>query len=176
MRIDVRLSVSDVDSELVQLDARFSGAQSGLHGIPALPSPLPGLSLRYRECHGEFFLYVQDTARQRLAGYTVFSHVAGLGAQAGRGLRTPHSRYGAGYQRRGIATAVYQWALNAGICLVSGPRQSAGAHALWQSLSARYALAYVDVSDRTVRHLGAEVHTEVLDDFHTRMLLSATPR
>ena len=49
------------------------------------------------------------------------------------------------YQRRGIATAVQRWWLDGGRCLISGARQSSGAHALWRRLAARYLLVYAGV-------------------------------
>lgn len=54
-----------------------------------------------------------------------------LSRRADPHLRGPHSRYRPDYQRRGTATAVYRWALGIGLCLISGPRHSRGAHALW---------------------------------------------
>ena len=173
MRVDVNLTAGAVESELAQLQCRFLDPQDALHALPCLPAPLPGLVFRYREADGEFYLYVQDAASGRLAGYTVFCRVAELGRTAGRSLRAPHSRYAAAWQRRGIATAVYQWALNAGLCLLSGPRQSAGAHALWRALATRYELGYVRLRDRALDYLGDEVEPAVLQDFHTRMVLFA---
>ena len=172
MRIDVRLSGDDVESELLRLGEKLRFPEQLQHTLPVLASPLPSLVFHYRECHGEFYVYAQDTANGRIAGYTVFNHVAGVNAQAGRHLRTPHSRYATAYQRRGLATAVYEWALNAGICLLSGPRQSLGAHELWRSLSASYELRYFDVRDKTLRDLGQGVDRSVLEDFHTRMMLA----
>jgi hypothetical protein len=171
MRIDVQLAADAVDNELARLQEKFSGPGRPLHGLPALPSSLPGLALRYREADGEFYLYVEDTALGRMAGYTVFARVADLGRPAGRFLRAPHSRYASAYQRRGIATAVYQWALNAGLCLVSGPRQSPAAHALWRSLAAHYALGCVRLQDKTLSYLGPASGDAVPEDLDTRMVL-----
>ncbi len=66
---------------------------------------------------------------------------------------------------------LYRWALDGGLCLLSGARQSAGAHALWQSLGSRYVLGYVDLRCKTLTYLGEQVSTAVQDDLHTRMLL-----
>lgn len=173
MRVDVKLAAGTVASELAQLQGRLPAPREALHALPCLPAPLPGLVFRYREADGEFYLYVQDAASGALAGYTVFCRVAELGRTAGRYLRAPHSRYAEAYQRRGIATAVYQWALNAGLCLLSGPRQSAGAHALWRSLATHYELGYVRVREQALAYLGDQVEPAVLQDFHTRMVLFA---
>lgn len=88
-----------------------------------------------------------------------------------RHLRAPHSRYAPAYQRRGLATAVYRWALDGGQCLMTGARQSPGAHALWDRLACEYLSGYVRVKDKALAYLGAEVPTEVLDDLHTRRFL-----
>ena len=90
--------------------------------------------MRYREADGEWYVYVEDLQRRRLAGYTVFNRLVELDRRADRHLRAPHSRYDTPYQRRGLASAVYRWALQEGWCLVSGARQSPGAHALWHQL------------------------------------------
>ncbi|CAJ0721017.1 hypothetical protein LMG6871_04441 [Ralstonia edaphis] len=57
------------------------------------------------------------------------------------------------------------------MCLMSGARQSTGAHALWQSLAARYASGYVEVREKRLRYLGDAVGADVLDALHTRRVL-----
>ena len=86
-------------------------------------------------------------------------------------MRAPHSRYGSGYQRRGIATAVYEWALGQGFCLISGARQSQGANALWRSLGTRHRLEYVDIRNKRIHCLGALVDRQTEESLQTRMLL-----
>ncbi|MGT2437014.1 hypothetical protein ACU4GH_15395 [Bradyrhizobium betae] len=39
--------------------------------------------------------------------------------------------------------------LDAGLCLMSGARQSPGANALWHALSRHYALGYADLRCKT---------------------------
>jgi len=171
LRLDVQLRPDDLDLELDKLHGRLNSRGDSLHGIATLPSPLPGLVFRYRKADGEHYVYVEDVARRRLAGYTVFNRLIELDRRADRHLRGPHSRYARGYQRRGIATAVYEWALESGLCLISGPRQSHGAHALWMALSRRHPLRYVDLRDKALRLLGEDVEQAVLEGFHTRMVL-----
>ena len=105
-----------------------------------LPGRLPGLVWRHREADGEHYVYVEDTARGCLAGYTVFNRLIEVDRRTDPHVRAPHSRYAPDYQRRGIATAVYEWGLEQGFCLLSGARQSAGAHALWLALGRRFQL------------------------------------
>ena len=57
------------------------------------------------------------------------------------------------------------------MCLISGPRQSAGAHALWRALASRHELGYVDLRDRRLEFLGPRVDRETLGDLHARMVL-----
>jgi hypothetical protein len=171
LRIDVRLHPDDVDAELEKLYRRFRTPGDRLHRIGAAPGPAPGLVFRHRESDGEHYVYVEDVVHRRLAGYTVFNRLLELSRRADPHLRAPHSRYGTRYQRRGIASAVYEWALGSGMCLISGPRQSAGAHALWRALANRHELGYVDLRDRRLEFLGPRVRRETLDEFHTRMVL-----
>ena len=171
LRVDVQLPAWGVESELRRLQARMQRAGDALCGLPMIPSPLPGFAFRFREADGELYVYVEDIARHRLAGYTVFNRLVELGRRADSHLRGPHSRYSRDYQRRGIATAVYRWALDRGMCLITGARQSAGAHALWRSLSTQYEPGYVELRDRKLRYLGRRITPALLDDLHTRMLL-----
>lgn len=171
LRVDVLLRPDDLDAELDKLHGRINSPSDPLHRMVSIPSPLPSLVFRYRKADGEHYVYVQDVARQRLAGYTVFNRLVELDRRADRYLRAPHSRYAPAYQRRGIATAVYEWALNSGLCLISGPRQSQGAYALWMTLARRHPLGYVDLRDKVLRLLGDEVDQPVMGDLYTRMLL-----
>lgn len=171
VRIDVQHRPEELDTELDRLYRRISSPADALHGISAIATTMPELVLRWREADGEYYVYVEDVARQCLAGYTVFNRLIEVGRRADRYLRAPHSKYAPAYQRRGIATALYEWALDAGLCLMSGARQSPGAHRLWHALSARHELAYVQVRDKAVRHVGPAVDPAVLNDLHTRMIL-----
>lgn len=171
MRIDVGLEHRDLDAELATLHARMQRPGDVLHGMPAFASGLPDLVFRYREVDGEFYVYVEDTAHDVLAGCTVFNRVFEVDRRADRYVRSPHSKYAAGYRRRGVASAVYRWALHAGMCLVSGPRQSPGAHRLWMALARSHELVFVHARDRRLRILGATIEQPAFDDFHTRMML-----
>ena len=174
LRIDVERPAEDLERELDELQRRIGRRGDPLHGLPPLALGLPGFVLRHREAGGEHYVYVEDAVAGRLAGYTVFNRVPEVGREAGRAgpwLRAPHSKYRAAYQRRGIATAVYRWWLDGGRCLISGARQSAGAHALWQALAARYPLIYVEVGARSLRCLGEEVDARRREDLSTRMIL-----
>ncbi|WP_338106282.1 N-acetyltransferase [Ramlibacter henchirensis] len=142
-----------------------------LCGLPTIGTPLSGFAFRYREADGEQYVYVEDLARRQLAGYTVFNRLVELGRQADLHLRAPHSKYSRHYQRRGIGSAVYRWALERGMCLITGARQSVAAHSLWHSLSARYELGYVDLRDRKLSYLGRHIAPALLADFHARMIL-----
>jgi len=171
MRIDVALEHRDIDAELARLHERMHTRGDALHGLPALATPLPGMAFRYREVDGEFYVYVEDTARRALAGCTVFNRARDVHRKAARFLRSPHSRYASGYQRRGLATAVYTWALGAGLCLVSGPRQSPGAHRLWQTLAARHELLFVRLGSDALQLLPGAPEGPEREDLDTRMLL-----
>lgn len=171
LRIDVDRDPARIDAELDALYQRLQRPGDRLHGIATVPTGRPGLVLRWREADGAVWVYVEDRLQRRLAGCTVFTRPAELGNRANPGLRAPHSSYRAAYQRQGLATAVYRWALDGGLCLVSGARQSAEAHALWQALARGYPLCYVDLRRRALRHLGAQVDPAQRDDLHTRLLL-----
>lgn len=171
LRIDVRLHPDDVDADLEKLHRRFRTNGDSLYDLPGYPGPGPGLVLRHRKADGEHYVYVEDVVHRRLAGFTVFNRLPDLSRRADSHLRGPHSRYGTRYQRRGIATAVYRWALGTGMCLISGPRQSRGAHALWNALAREHERTYVDLRDRKLTILGPGVEPRTLEDFHTRMVL-----
>lgn len=171
LRIDVQPSPDELAAELEAIRRRLNRRGDALHGLPVIGIASGGLVFRYREADGEHYVYVEDPACGRVAGYTVFNRLVELSRTADPHLRAPHSRYAPAYQRRGIATAIYRWWLDRGGCLITGARQSAGAHALWQSLAQRYALFFVDLRDKTLRCLGQRVTESVMDDLHTRMVL-----
>lgn len=171
LRIDVRLPTDSVEAELERVEARLQAAGRSWRSMGTLDLRMPGLAFRHREADGEHFVYALDLSSGRLAGCTVFNRLVEVDRRADRLLRSPHSKYARMYQRRGIASAVYRWALERGMCLVSGPRQSPGAHALWQSLAKQHVLGYVALKDKAVDYLGDSVDAATRDDFHTRMVL-----
>lgn len=171
LRIDVDPGSWILDNELDSLYRRITRPGDRLHDMPEVKTEIPGLVLRYREADGEFYVYVVDKVRGRLAGYTVFNRLIEVGRRADPFLRAPHSKYDAPYQRQGLAGAVYRWALEAGQCLMTGARQSPAARGLWQSLSRQHEFGYVDVRRKVLTDLGKQVPDAVLHDLHTRMVL-----
>lgn len=171
LRIDVQRPDESIESELDTLYRRLHTAADPLAACTARPGPRPGLVWRHREADGEHYVYVEDTARGCLAGYTVFNRLIEVDRRTDPHVRAPHSRYAPAYQRRGIATAVYEWGLGQGLCLVSGARQSAGAHALWLALGRRFQLGYVALRQRRMHYLGAEPAPALRDDLNTRLIL-----
>lgn len=172
LRIDVDPPAATIEQELSALHQRLHSPGDALHGLPSTPLPgHPGLFVRSRVADGELYVYIEDPLRQCLAGTTVFNRLVELNRRADRHLRAPHSRYAPAYQRRGLATAVYRWALDGGQCLVSGARQSAGAHALWQRLGRDYPQGYVCLQHKTPRYLGRQVDARVQEALATRRLL-----
>lgn len=171
LRIDVSHGPAETERDIDAVHDRLCRPDGALHGMPSLACGVPGLRLRYREADGEYYIYVEDVARGRLAGYTVFNRLVEVDRRADRHLRAPHSKYALDYQRRGLASAIYRWALDGGLCLITGARQSAAAHALWMGLAAHYPLGYVELRDKALRYLGPAVTPAVLDDLHTRMIL-----
>ncbi|WP_431274060.1 N-acetyltransferase [Variovorax ureilyticus] len=171
LRIDVSHDPKRFDEEIASIYDRIRKPGHSLHGIPEIPTDDPDLVFRYREADGEFYVYVEDIRREQLVGYTVFNRLIEVSKRADRFVRAPHSKYDPQYQRRGLATAIYRWGLDAGLCLMTGARQSTGAHALWHALARRYELGYVDLRSKTLTYLGREVSPQVLDDLHTRMIL-----
>jgi hypothetical protein len=171
LRIDVVLPPWGVEAELRRLQDRMNRPGDPLRGLPVVATPLRGFALRHREADGEHYVYAEDLATGRLAGYTVFNRLVELDRRADPHLRAPHSRYSRHYQRRGIATAVYRWALQRGMCLITGARQSDAAHHLWQALSAHYELGYVSLESRKLSYLGSRIDPALLADFRTRMVL-----
>jgi hypothetical protein len=174
MRIDVDLHHRDLDAELSALHARVRERAAVLHDMPSMATRIPGLVFRYREADGEFFVYAEDPSHDALAGCTVFNRVLEVDRRTDPYIRSPHSRYAEAYQRKGLATAVYGWALGIGMCLVSGPRQSPGAHRLWMGLSSSYELVFVQVRDKRLRIMGPAIEPATFDAFETRMLLLGT--
>lgn len=90
---------------------------------------------------------------------------------ADRCVRAPHSSFAEAYQRRGLASTLYRWGLGAGLCLISGARQSPAAHALWHALARNHELGCVRLRDKTLTYLGTSLPPDVLNDLHTRLLL-----
>lgn len=173
MRIDVQVPTADVEAELERIELRLQAAGRPLRSMATLDLWMPGLVFRHREADGEHFVYAEEAASGRLAGCTVFNRLVELDRRADRVLRSPHSKYGRRHQRRGIASAVYGWALGKGICLLSGPRQSPGANALWHSLAKAHPLGYVSLEDKVLRYLGEEAGEDRSGDLRTRMVLRA---
>ena len=171
LRIDVDRPLARPLESLDALYDRLYSPGDSLYGLPAVELRDPELQLRLRESDGEHYVYVEDVRRRCLAGSTVFNRMVELGRRADRHLRSPHSTYRPEYQRRGIATSVYGWALDSGICLLTGARQSPGAHALWLRLAQRYGAGFVDVRDKTITYLGDAVPAAALDRLETRMFL-----
>ncbi|MGU7784738.1 histone acetyltransferase [Burkholderia sp. PU8-34] len=171
MRIDVQHCQHTIDDELDTLHARLHRPGDRLHGLPAVPLGTTGLIVRHREADGEYFLYVEDPATRQLAGSTVFNRLPEIPRRADRYLRAPHSRFRSSHQRRGLATALYRWSLDAGLCLISGARQSVGAAHLWTALARDYRHGFADVEGRTLRYLGEQVPDDVHGALHTRRLL-----
>lgn len=166
LRIDVARPADEVEHALDELERRIGRHGEVLHG-----TRLPGFLFLHREAGGEHYVYVRDAVDGRLAGYTVFNRVPEAGRGAGPFLRAPHSTYRAAYQRRGIASAIYRWWLDGGRCLISGARQSAGAHALWRTLAKDYGLVYVDVRDKSLCCLGRDIDAGLREALPTRMIL-----
>jgi len=171
MRIDVQHSQHDIDDELDALHARLHQPGHRLHGLPAVALGDSGLIVRHRQADGEYFLYVEDPSARQLAGYTIFNRLPELPRRADRYLRAPHTRLRGSAQRKGIATTLYRWGLDAGLCLISGARQSVGAARLWTALAHDYRHGFVDVEGRALRYLGEAVADDVHGALHTRRLL-----
>lgn len=171
MRIDVDRDGERLETEL---DALYpaclrDAAVDGTIFLPKLGDiPLP----RYRRTAGkETFLYIEDPTRRWLAGTTSFTRVVGLDRKLDLHIRSPHSRYRAPYQRMGLAKRVYLEALDAGLCLLSGARQSPGALQLWRSLGRHYPLHHVQLQGKQLVDLGRSIERRQFEDLHTRLLL-----
>ena len=171
LRVDVNLDPSHIEQELEALHARLYRAGDPLHKLPVLPLDYRGLVFRYREADGEHYVYVEDRQRACLAGYVVFNRLVELSRRADPYLRAPHAKFARAYQRLGIAAAIYRWWLDAGNCMISGARQSAGANALWHKLGKQYVLTYVDLRSKRLCYLSRQVSETRRQDLHTRMLM-----
>lgn len=174
LRIDVQRPDENIEAELDTLHGRLHSAADPLSActrLSAFEARFPGLVFHYREADGEHYIYVEDVVHGRLAGYTVFNRLIEVDRRTDRHVRAPHSKYAPAYQGRGIATAVYEWALGQGICLVSGARQSVGAHALWRALGRRHALGYVAIQGKRMHDLGIEPAPALREDLNTRLIL-----
>lgn len=170
LRIDVMLPL--VEGELEAIYERLYQPGSKLHGLQRRPLHDPQFQLHWREADGEWFAYLEDCANRCLAGYTVFNRLVEVDRRTDRHVRSPHSRFAPQYQRRGLASAVYRQVLDAGTCLVSGARQSPGAHGLWNHLARRYDSRYVGITPaKSLRHLGCEVEPALMDQLSTRRML-----
>jgi len=174
LRIDVELPQEDVQSELSRIYERLHCRKSPLFDLPVVRiADIPGLIFRYRVADGEHYVYVEDLAEKRLAGYTVFNRLIELDRRADRHLRAPHSRYAPAYQRRGITTAIYSWWFRTHCSLISGARQSPGANALWLALARRREMFFVELRNKELTCLGRSVDLCVQEDLHTRMVMLA---
>lgn len=171
LRIDVDPQKGRPGEPLTPVHERMRAMGDRLQDLHLPAQDDPDLCARYREADGELYVYIEDIRHARLVGYTVFNRLIELGRRADRHVRAPHSQYEPAYQRRGLATAVYRWALGSGICLMSGARQSPGAHALWQRLARGREAGFVDLRDKRLSYLGATVDDATLAELHTRMFL-----
>lgn len=101
LRVDVELPEQDLEQELDALYARWISRGSGLTQVDDLHLPGHALTFWMREADGEYFIYVVDPARNRLAAYIVMSRLIELDRRADRHLRSPHSKVAADYRRMG---------------------------------------------------------------------------
>lgn len=171
LRIDVTRNPHGLQAELDALERRMRRPGDPLHGLPELDLEHRGFRFRHREADGEHYVYVEDAVRGRLAGCTVFNRLVEVDRRADRHLRSPHSRYAAAYQRRGLASLVYRWWLDTHGSLISGARQSPAAYGLWQAMSRRYRMFHVHLEGRALTCLGREVDRQTRDALHTRLVL-----
>lgn len=146
LRIDVDLSGRDIEREFDALHNRIRTNHRTREAMQILHLPLRGLVFQMREADGEVFVYAMDPLHDRIVAYTVFNRLVEVNRYADRHLRAPHTKVVEGYRRRGIASAIYRWWLDSGRSLVTGARQSAGAHGLWMALSRDYELAAVRIA------------------------------
>lgn len=170
MRVDVHYTAAQIDDELAALQHRLRDQATQLQPVHHT-ARLPGFAVRYRCTDGSVFVYVEDLAQRRLAGYTVFRRLDGLDRRSRGAVLSPHSKFAPAYQRRGLASHVYGWMLDGGVCLVSGARQSPAAHALWRSIGRARHLGYVHCGDRHLRYLGTDAPPDAFGDLDTRMVL-----
>lgn len=173
LRIDVPAEPDNLLEELDTLYQRLRAGDGGLRACRPLGPLGPQWQVWHREADGEHFLYVEDLAESRLAGYIVFNRLREVNRRVDPHVRSPHTKLDPRYRRCGIASTLYTWALEQGFCLLSGARQSAAAHALWQALGRDYPLGYVDVRQRQPTWLGYAVSPSVQDALSTRLMLLA---
>jgi len=169
LRIDVAPSPAQVEDELQRLQARFDQRLRAQCRQLALPGP--GLRFWHREADGEHYLYVECAHERQLVGQVVLNRLIEIARPLDPHVRSPHTRIAPAFQGRGIASTLYRWALDQGFCLVSGARQSPGAHALWRALGRQYHLAYVQFVDKELRLLGPQASAATRGHLHTRLML-----
>ena len=169
LRIDVRRGEGHPADDLERIQRRLRRPGGPHLQELSIDAGQPRLVFRHREADGEHYVYVEDRVSGRLVGYVVFNRLIEVNRRADRLLRSPHATFDPAWQRRGLASAVYRWALESGMCLLSGARQSPGAHALWHALGQGYPLTPVEVRDKQLRLLEAEA--DLPDDLHVRLLL-----
>ena len=148
LRIDVDQSGRDIKREFDALHDRIRTSHRTRDAMRVLPLQLHGLVFRMREADGETFVYAIDPLSNRIVAYTVFNRLVEVDRRTDRHLRAPHTKVVDGYRRMGIASAIYRWWLDSGRSLITGARQSAGAHGLWMALSRDYELAAVRIDAR----------------------------
>ncbi|RYF83268.1 MAG: N-acetyltransferase [Comamonadaceae bacterium] len=169
LRIDVAPTHVSVDDELRELQRRFARRLQAQ--CAPLSLRLNGLRFWHREADAEHYVYVECMSDNALVGYAVLNRLVEVSRALDPHVRSPHTRIAEAFQGRGIASAIYRWALDSGLCLVSGARQSPGAHALWSSLGRRYHLAYVHIVDKELRLLGPHAPSALREHLHTRLML-----
>lgn len=170
LRIDVDLSGRDIQREFDALHDRIRTNHRTREALQPLPLHLRGLVFRLREADGEYFVYAIDPLRNRMAAYTVFNRLVEVDRRTDRHLRAPHTKVAHGYRRMGIATAIYRWWLDSGRCLMTGARQSPGAHGLWMSWRG-YDLAAVRIdANKRVQQLPIPRRPD-FDALDTRLVL-----
>ncbi|BEP92356.1 hypothetical protein GmRootA79_07400 [Acidovorax sp. A79] len=172
LRIDVDLSGRDIQREFDALHERIRTNHRTREAMRALPLRLHGLELRLREADGEYFVYAIDPQRNRIVAYTVFNRLVEVDRRTDRHLRAPHTKVVDGYRRMGIASAIYRWWLDSGRSLMTGARQSAGAHGLWMALARDYELAAVRIdAHKRVQRLPLPPPPGFFDALDTRLVL-----
>src|SRR5690606_37153011 len=82
LRIDVGRGEERIDRDLEVLHRRLKRPGDALHGIASVPMDDPSFVIHHREADGEFYLYVEDVRRGRLAGTTVFNRLIELDRRA----------------------------------------------------------------------------------------------
>lgn len=169
MRIDVLRDDGMLATELDALHQRLR-ATGRLDPQAATPLPEPLRCWRH-VADGEFYIYIEDAPAGELAGAIVFNRLIEVNRHYDRILRSPHARLRPPYRGRGLASRLYLEELAAGFCLLSGARQSPGAHALWQSLARDYESGYVRLDGKRLHLLPAQPDAATLDDLQTRRIL-----